>query len=119
MKHLILLFPFTAFAQFTPSELDGIVRTINERNALREVVDTLTARLTTCDIIISSQQERISELVELSNDCENTITQQVLKNGIIREENERLKSKVRRNRWLFGSGGVIIGAVATFFIVCK
>lgn len=123
MKKLIfLILPLSTLAQFTPSEIDGIVHAINERNALIEVVDTLNARLTTCDIIIRNQNERISDLVELSNDCENTITQQVRQNVAIRNENDQLKEKnekLKRNRWLFGSGGVILGSLATFFIVSK
>lgn len=121
-KLILLLFPLSTFAQFTPSELDGIVRAINERNALIEAVDTLNARLTTCDIIIRNQNERITELVELSNDCENTITQQVRQNVVMRKENDQLREKnekLKRNRWLFGSGGVVVGALATFFIVSK
>lgn len=117
MKKLIfILFPLSTLAQFTPYELDGIVHAINERNALIEVVDTLNARLNTCDIIIRNQNERIAELVELSNDCENTITQQVRQNAyILMEKNDKLK----RNRWLFGSVGAVLGSLATFFIISK
>jgi hypothetical protein len=122
MKKILILFmlPIVTYGQFTPSEINGIIRVINERNALLEINDSLTNRLQLCDHLVNSQNERITELKTLVNECEVVVTAQVKYSAHLRHEitvlNEKQK-RLKRHRWVFGGAGLGIGAVFTWLLV--
>jgi hypothetical protein len=120
MKYILILLPLTVFGQFTPSEIDGIIRVINERNALLEINDSLTNRLQLCDHLVNSQNERITELKILVDECDTVLMAQVKYSAHLRHEIGVLtekKEKLKRQRWIFGGAGLGIGAVLTWLLV--
>lgn len=121
MKKLLILFllPVSVFGQFTSQEIDGIVRVIQERNALREINDSLVNRLQICDHLVTSQNKAISDLKTLVDECDTVLMAQVKYSAHLRHEitvlNEKQK-RLKRQRWIFGGAGLGVGAVLGWFV---
>jgi hypothetical protein len=121
MKKILILFmfPIVTLGQFTTQEIDGIVRVIQERNALREIVDSLSCRIELADQLITSQNERISDLKILVDECDTVLIAQVKYSAHLRHEitvlNEKQK-RLKRQRWIFGGFGLGIGAGIVYFL---
>jgi predicted dithiol-disulfide oxidoreductase (DUF899 family) len=93
-----------------------MVRIIQDLKRCNETRDTLTARLSQCEVIVNELTAEREECAALVDTCEELNNHLRKRNLVLSDRLERSEVKHKRRRWGWGIGGFILGTATGYGI---